>query len=70
LVNGAIIADFGGFSNHDPLPMVDKNSSTNDCAWVNFNSSDDPTKVSQKTCWPLEADFPEAMIDAVHTNSV
>ena len=48
LVNGAVIADFGGAANHDAHAVVNKNAFAQDCAGVNFNTGQKAANVRYK----------------------
>ena len=38
LVEGDVVADQGGFTNHHAHPVIDKKSPTNRGTWVNLNA--------------------------------
>ena len=70
MIEGAVVTDFRGFTNHHTHTMVNKEAPANVCARVNFDSGQPARQGRENACQPAEFRLPEAMVQTMPEHRV
>ena len=70
LIDGAVIADLGGFANHHAHAVIDDEPAANARAGVNFNAGEEACPMRDPAPQPLEAVRPAPVGRPVHRQGV
>jgi len=66
LIDGAVITNFGCFSDHYAKSVVDEHPSADLGAWMNLNAGEHPTQMRNEARKPVPVALPKAMGQAVN----
>jgi hypothetical protein len=66
MIQGAIVADDRGLTDHNAHPVVDKKTSPNACTWMNLDTSEPSRDARYPASEPSKPHIPNPMRQPMH----